>query len=118
MYEMMAIVFYDHQQVAVNGSMSIRDQNGVHIAYVGGPVQTSGAFRPLGPGKSAVLFDKLDVASQYYIGAPGRYTVEFSGRGLAVGISAAGSTEDLPDDLVGIGRKLPSNVVEIEVGVK
>jgi len=106
-------VFYDHQQVAVNGSMIIRDQRGHRVPYIAGPYQTSGEFRPLKPRESVVLFDNFDITSQYYIDAPGRYSIQFNGEGLMIGLGP----EDGLEPLISVGF-VPSNVVEIEVVTK
>jgi hypothetical protein len=100
---------YDEQQVAVNGSMIIKDENGRIIPYTAGPYQTGGALKPIKPGASAVLFASLDIAKQYDIKKPGKYRVQFSGRGLMVG-DAIGSKHG-----VVARREFPSNTVEIEV---
>ncbi len=99
---------YDHQQVAVNGSMIIKDESDRIIPYKAGPVQTAGMDRPIEPGTSKVLFASLDIAKQYTIEKPGRYRVQFSGGGLRIG------------DAIGLEngvarRRFPSNTVEIEV---
>lgn len=78
-------LYYGDQQVAVNGSMTIKNDDDKSIPYVGGPVQTAGSFRPVGPGQTVVLFDNFDITKQYRIARPGQYTVQFNGRGLSVG---------------------------------
>jgi len=100
---------YDKQQVAVNGSMIIKDENGRIIPYTAGPHQTAGGEKPIKPGESVVLFASLDIAKQYDIKRPGKYQVQFSGRGLEVG-DAIGSKHG-----VVARREFPSNTVEIEV---
>ncbi len=99
---------YDDQQVAVNASMIIRDEDGRVVPYTAGPVQTGGADEPIRPGERAVLFASLDIAGQYDIKKAGKYQVQFSGHGLTVG-DAIGSKN-------GVARRtFPSNTVEIEV---
>lgn len=99
---------YDDQQVDVNESMIIKDENGQIMPYTAGPVQTGGSYRPIKPGESVVLFAELDIARQYDIKRAGKYRVQFSGRGLSIG-DAIGSSN-------GSARiTFPSNTVEIEV---
>ncbi|UCG49627.1 MAG: hypothetical protein JSU94_07570 [Phycisphaerales bacterium] len=78
-------LYYDNQQVRVNDSMIVRDGKGRKIPYVAALFQTVGAYRPIEVGRTVVLFDDFDLASQYKIKRPGTYTVQFSGRGLSVG---------------------------------
>ncbi len=78
-------LYYDDQQVAVNGSMTVKNGDDKSIPYVGGSVQTGGGFRPVGPGQTVVLFDNFDITKQYRIARPGQYTVQFNGGGLSVG---------------------------------
>lgn len=105
---------YDHQQVAVNASMTITDENGKRVSYIAGPVQTLGWYKPIKPGESVVLFDDLDIAKQYDIKKPGRYKVQFNGNGLQIGITTGEEQFD-PDNFIGIAEKFPSNTVEINV---
>jgi len=104
---------YDHQQVAVNGSLTITDGNGKSVPYIAGPVQTSGAYKPIKPGESVVLFDKLDIARQYDIIRAGRYKVQFNGRGLKTAIDIEGEKSSF--NMLGLRRNFPSNAVEIKV---
>jgi hypothetical protein len=74
-------VHYDSQAVAGNSSLVVRDPQGQLVPYIGGSFQT-GNFIPLpslAPGKTVVLFDGLDLASQYLLVRPGKYTVQFRG---------------------------------------
>lgn len=99
---------YDHQQVAVNGSLTITFQDGRSVPYTAGPVQTAGGSRPIQPGATVVLFESLDIASQYDLTRPGKYQLQFNGHGLEIG-DALGIDN-------GAARQLfPSNVVEIAV---
>ena len=41
--------------------------------------------KAINPAEVVILFDELDVAAQYYVGKPGRYTVQFRGRDKAFG---------------------------------
>jgi hypothetical protein len=76
-----AAVPYDSQAVATNGSLAVRDPQGRPVRYIGGSLQTAhgGPLPSLAPGKTAILFDGLDLASQYLIVRPGKYTVQFRG---------------------------------------
>ncbi|HVP11893.1 MAG TPA: hypothetical protein VMV94_11995 [Phycisphaerae bacterium] len=103
-------LFYDRQQVEVNGSMTIICEDGRVVPYTAGPVQTLGGPRAIQPGGDAVLFEHFDVAKQYDMTKPGKYRVRFNGHGLEV--------TDAPDDKgsrVSARRQFPSNTVEIDV---
>ena len=76
---------YDSQQVAVNESMLIKDSAGKECPFIAPGCQTGGSPAPLEPGKKVVLFEKLDVAEQYLILKPGRYTFQFRGQDKAFG---------------------------------
>lgn len=80
-----SIVNYDSQQVAVNDSMTIKDPEGQYVPYTSSMFQTLGGSRPLKPGETVILFDQLDIASQYQLAKPGRYTVQFRGQDRAFG---------------------------------
>lgn len=110
-------LYYDDQQVEVNHSMIVKDSRGRAIAYTAGPIQTGGADRPIEPGRTVVLFDGFDLASQYRIRRPGTYTVQFSGRGLSVGDREEDdSTEHGQDDPgFSLTGTCASNTVQIEV---
>jgi hypothetical protein len=99
---------YDDQQVAVNESMIIKDENGKVMPYTAGSFQTEGAPAPIKPGTSVVLFESLDIARQYDMKKAGKYRVQFSGRGLDV-FDAIGSKNGAAR------REFPSNTVEIEL---
>jgi len=105
---------YDDQQVAVNASMCITDAAGRPVPYTAGPVQTGGAPQPAGPAQTVVLFDDLDIARQYAIDEPGRYRVQFSGRGLSVG-AIDPEIRLRSSKLIMMLGTLPSNMVEIDV---
>lgn len=92
-------IMYDSQQVGVNNAMIIKDQNGKISPYIAGSFQTGGGPKPIQPKEIVILFYQFDITSQYYIGKPGRYTVQFRGQDTAFG------EESLP----------PSNIVEIDV---
>ena len=111
-----AELLYDDQQVDVNDSMIITDENENRIPYIAGPVQTGGYLRPIKPGESVILFDEFDMNKQYDIKKPGMFKVQFSGRGLHIGESR--SEEDSLwdyDNFIGTEKRFPSNVVEIEI---
>ncbi len=62
-------VHYDSQRAGANGSLLVRDPQGRPVRYIGGSFQT-GSFVPLpslAPGKTVVLFDELDLPSQYLL---------------------------------------------------
>jgi prepilin-type processing-associated H-X9-DG protein len=103
---------YDHQQVAVNSSMTITDKKGERVPYTFGPVQTDGSHKAIKAGKSAILFDNLDISSQYDLSKAGKYKVQFNGKGL---YTAIGTGEGPFENTIGIQGKFPSNIVEIEV---
>jgi hypothetical protein len=104
---------YDDQQVAVNGSMIITRTDGTLMPYIAQGCQTSGAYRPIGPGQTVTLFDGLDLAKDYAVKEPGRYKVQFGGYGLSVGDGLPRPQPGWPVTLS--DRWFPSNVVEIEV---
>ena len=110
-------LYYDDQQVDVNDSMIVTDSKGRAIVYTAGPVQTLGGHRSVEPHRTVVLFDALDLASQYRINRPGTYTVQFSGRGLSMGdrekIDSAEHGEDQPG--FSLYGTCASNTVKIEV---
>ena len=112
-----AELLYDHQQVAVNASMTITDEDGKPVPYVAGPTQTVGWHKPIKPGESVVLFDKFDISKQYDIRKPGRYKVQFSGKGLEIGETRSEEDHDKApfDNFIGTQRRFPSNIVEIEI---
>jgi hypothetical protein len=99
---------YDHQSVAVNASMTITAEDNRMVPYTRGPVQTGEHDRPIQPGTTVVLFDALDVARDYDLTKPGKYRIQFNGRGLEIS-DARGV------DNGAARRKFPSNVVEIDV---
>ncbi len=76
-------VVYDDQQADINNSLRVTGPEGKAVPYIHGGAQTGGALRLLESGTSVVLFDKLDLASQYLVARPGRYEVRFSGRGIS-----------------------------------
>ena len=109
--------YYDDQQVKVNHSMIVKDSKGRAIAYTAGPVQTAGAHRPIEAGRTVVLFDGFDLASQYRIRRPGTYTVQFSGRGLTVGHREEDVSTEYGEDhpTFSLSGTCASNTVQIEV---
>ncbi len=78
-----AVVHYDPQQVAINGSLAVRDPQGHSVRYIGTSFQTMIGKRPaLTPGNIVFLFDHLDLDSQYLLVKPGKYSVRFRGYAL------------------------------------
>src|SRR5262245_19280414 len=79
------VVHYDPTQMAINSSMYIEGNDGVEVPSIAPGAQTGVDSRPMNPGERAVLFEALDIASQYLLTAPGSYTVRFRGqdRGFA-----------------------------------
>lgn len=75
-----AVARFDSQQAAVNNSLTVRDAQGQVTPFIARPYQTLGGETPLQPNETKVIFDKLDVASQYLIDRPGKYTLQFKGR--------------------------------------
>lgn len=78
-------VLYDDQQVDVNNPLIVKGPDGKETPYIAGSVQTLGGPKPINPAEVVILFDGLDVASQYYIGKAGQYTVQFRGGDRAFG---------------------------------
>jgi hypothetical protein len=70
---------YDPQRVNVNNSIQINDLDGKSVRYVGGSFQTGGSPKSISPGKTVVLFDELDLVTQYLFLKPGSYTIQFRG---------------------------------------
>jgi hypothetical protein len=108
-----AELLYDHQQVACNASMTVTDESGECVPYVAPLYQTGGAPTSIKPGESVVLFDSFDLSKQYDIRKPGRYAVQFSGRGLSIG-----EGRDVKGRRTGSVRndaRLASNIISIVV---
>ena len=97
-------LYYDRQQTDINQSMVVTDSRGRSIAYTAGSFQTAGGYRPIEASQTVVLFDDLDLASQYKIDRLGIYTVQFSGKGLSVG-------DRQPNDSTEYGENNPSFVL-------
>ena len=70
---------YDPQRVAANNSITIDGPDGKPVRYVAGGVQTGGSPKSISPGETVILFDDLDLLTQYLIVKPGRYTLQFRG---------------------------------------
>ena len=72
---------YDCQGLDGNSSLVVRDPQGRVVPYIGGSFQTASPLPLplLAPGETAILFDGLDLASQYLIVKSGKYTVQFHG---------------------------------------
>jgi hypothetical protein len=104
-------LWYDAQQVALNDPLFITDQEGKKVPYTADWYQTCGGFRPIKPGETVVLLDGLDLARQYAIDRPGKYTVQWLGNGVR--LKATGDIENTDD--LGMTGVLESNPVEIVV---
>lgn len=98
-----ATVGYDKQHADID-TMLIKGPDGQVVPYIMEPVSTAGSPKPLRPGKMVILFEEIDVAEQYYIAKPGRYTVQFRG--------TLGGPPGMPFTIVPFP---PSNPVTIEV---
>jgi hypothetical protein len=90
---------YDSQTVAVNRSLIVKGPDGKEVPYVGGSTQTGMGYSTLRHGETVILFDSLDIASQYLVSEPGTYTVQFRGQ------KYGGEIASIP----------PSNILEIKV---
>jgi hypothetical protein len=77
-------VLYDAQQADCNASLEVVGPDGKPAPYLAGFVSTSGQYEELAALTGRAIVDELDVASQYLISKPGRYTIRFTGRGLGV----------------------------------
>jgi hypothetical protein len=110
-------LYYDDQQVAVNESMIVRDSKGGTIPHIARQVQTAGAYRPIEAGRTVVLFDGFDLASQYGIRRRGTYTVQFSGKGLSVGHREEDDSTEYGQDhpTFSFSGTCTSNTVQINV---
>jgi hypothetical protein len=110
-------LYYDNQQAAVNDSMIVRDSKGGTVPHIALPVQTAGAYRPIEAGRTVVLFDGFDLASQYGIRRPGTYTVQFSGKGLSVGHREEDDSTEYGQDhpTFSLSGTCTSNTVQINV---
>ena len=73
--------------------------------------------RELAPGSSAVLAEKIDLARNYDIRKPGKYSVWFGGYSLQIGKALKSGSDDYKTcgEFVAALGQLPSNVIEIEV---
>jgi len=113
-------LFYDHQQVAVNYSMTIIGPDGEQVEYMAGPHQTCGVPEMIEPGETKTLFDRFDIAEQYDFRQAGEYRVQFNGNGLQVSIKTNDKAAERyePESFKHYPvypGKLPSNTVKIEV---
>ena len=71
---------YDSQGVKVNDSIRVTDPDGKPVRYIGGSFQTMGRPESIAPGGTVVLFDGLDLTTQYLFAKPGVYTLQFRGQ--------------------------------------
>jgi hypothetical protein len=110
-------LYYDDQQVEVNNSMIVKDSKGRVIAYTAGPTQTLGGYFPIEAGRTVVLFNGFDLASQYRIRRPKTYTVQFSGKGLSVGHREKDVSTEYGEDhpSFSLSGACASNTVQIKV---
>lgn len=81
---------YDDQQAAVNGSLVVKGPEGEAVPYIEPGAQTLGFQKQLKPGDTVTIFDGLDLAAQYLIAKPGKYTVKFFG---SVGLPGSNTLE-------------------------
>ncbi len=93
---------YDDQQAAVNNSLSVKGRDGKPVSYIATSFQTSGHRKALTKGQTVTVFGDLDLAQQYLIDKPGKYVVQFVGRGglpASNELSITVSDAPLPDRL-------------------
>ncbi|MHC4743588.1 MAG: HEAT repeat domain-containing protein [Planctomycetota bacterium] len=111
-----SLLRYDDQQVGVNHSMTITDAKGRKVKYVAPLVQTMGASKKIEPGQTHALLDRFDITEQYAIRKPGQYQVQFSGRGLQVGVLTEKNADpEDPTSFIPYPDEMPSNVITIAV---
>ena len=68
------------------------------------------------PGESVILFDNFDIATQYAITTPGKYKVQFSGKGIQIWERIEEHGDVWHHGKVTMtDMRIPSNVVEIEI---
>jgi hypothetical protein len=72
-------VAYGRTSVTVNSPMLVTGPDGETIPYVDTSYQTAGGIDVILPGEVIILAGRYDVASQYRIIRPGRYTFQFRG---------------------------------------
>lgn len=109
---------YDHQQVAVNGSLRVTDADGHPVAYAPEGYQTIGGYTKLQVGQRAVLFDRLNLIRDYPIKKPGRYAIQYRGSGLSILVHDPDlpyNPDDFHPQTIGAPCIWPSNVVFVEV---
>lgn len=106
---------YADQQVDVNDSMIITDENGDRVPFIEEMCQTAVSFNPIKPGERAVLFDNFDISSQYAVLTPGTYKVQFSGKGLLQAEAIEEHHDEQLQEVIMTDTRIPSNVVEIQV---
>ncbi len=119
-----AKLIYKPGAVGVNSSFIVMTSAGHPAKYTGPPTQTGLRHDIIEPGRTAVLLDNWDLANQYRLTEPGRYTVQFRG---GVGIAephphktelvhrSSDRIESQPAEGKRSLRLFPSNAVEIEV---
>ena len=102
--------------INVNNSMIITDENGDRISCTADEFQIFGASQSIKPGDSDVLFDNFDIATQYAFTTPGKYKVQFKGKGLQI-VERIEEHGDVwhHGKMTMTDMRIPSNVVEIEI---
>jgi len=102
--------------INVNNSMIITDEHGDRIPRTEDENLIFGASHSIKPGERDVLFDNFDIATQYAITTPGKYKVQFSGKGIQIWerIEEHGDAGHY-GKVTMTDMRIPSNVVEIEI---
>jgi len=101
--------------INVNNAMIITDEHGDRIRCTADEFQIFGTSHSIKPGERDVLFDNFDITTQYAISSPGKYKVQFSGKGLQVVEKIEHHDVWHYQKLTMTDMRIPSNVVEIEV---
>ncbi|MFH1858382.1 MAG: hypothetical protein ABH845_05725 [Candidatus Omnitrophota bacterium] len=71
-----SLKWFDHQGVTGH-SLAITDPDGKEVYYKISSFQTTGSSQPIDAGETVVLLDTRDIASDYLIVKPGKYTIQF-----------------------------------------
>jgi len=71
-----SLKMYDHQGIG-HDSLLIKDPDGKEVYYKASSFQTVGAVKPIDAKEIVRLFEGRDVASEYVITRPGKYTIQF-----------------------------------------
>lgn len=108
-------LLYDDQQVAVNASMVILNEDKRRVPYIGGSYQTCGGWKVLKPNSTVVLCKHLDINGQYAIGRPGVYWVQFRGEPLSIGKKLSPDDPNDPfSNVISTTTQFPSNIIRID----